>query len=35
MSLIRTHNFSDDSHRLHRQLEIQLPYDHDGPYITM
>jgi hypothetical protein len=29
MSRIRTHNFSGDRHRLHSQLKIQLPYDHD------
>ena len=26
---IRTQNFSDDRHWLHRQLQIQLPCDHD------
>jgi hypothetical protein len=26
---IRTGNISGDSHSLHRQLQIQLPYDHD------
>ena len=26
---VRTHNVSGDRHRLHMQLQIQLPYDHD------
>ena len=29
MSAIRTHNVSGDWNRLHRQLYIKLPYDHD------
>jgi hypothetical protein len=33
MNRIRTHNFSSDSHLLHMYLYIQLPYDHDGPYL--
>ena len=28
---VRTHNVSGDRYRLHRQLKIQLSYDHDGP----
>ena len=26
---VRSHSFSDDRHCLHRQLQIQLTYDHD------
>jgi hypothetical protein len=29
MSRVRTHKVSDDRHGLHRQLYIQLPYNHD------
>ena len=33
LSGIQTHNFSGDTHRLHRLLDLQFTYDHDhdGP----
>jgi hypothetical protein len=34
LSRVRTLNISGDRHWLHRQLEIQLPYDHQIPTIA-